>query len=77
MIAVTNSAVDSSCTARRAPIAGITVRCGSSENPRTVHAMTHATARAPSPGAPWNTAICSMMSVMPTMPPRAAPRTRM
>ena len=77
MIAVTNSAVDSCWTARRAAIAGMTVRYGRSVKPSTIQATTHATTSSGEPGTGWNTASWAMTSMIPMSPPRAAPRKLM
>jgi hypothetical protein len=75
-IAVTNSRVDISWTERIADSAGMTVRYGSSAQPRTVHATSQAAARRASFGEPSNAARFSRMRTIPMRPPRAAPRIR-
>ena len=77
MIAVTNSAVESSWTARSAASAGMTVRYGRSVKPSTIQAMTQPTTSSGEPGAGWKTASWVMTRMIPTSPPRAAPRNWM
>ena len=74
--AVTNSAVDSSCTPRTTRRAGTTVRYGSRENPRTDQAISQATMIAPAPGTSLKRDASDVTRTIPTSPPRAAPSTR-
>ena len=77
MMAVTNSAVESSSTWRRSHSAGSTVMWGRIPKPTIIQATVHSATRAPAASNWWNRPSPVVARTSPTEPPSRAPRTRM